>query len=73
MLSNRDITLACKGKYRPYFFGGGGKGRGDAREKELMRFVRLNQIDTYNYGMGSVDIADELRVFCLLSSRSLDK
>ena len=26
--------------------------------KEIMRFLRLNQIDTYNYGMGSVDIAD---------------
>ena len=31
--------------------------------KEIMRFLRLNQIDTYNYGMGSVDIADQLRVF----------
>ena len=29
-----------------------------------MQFLRLNQIDTYNYGMGSVDIADQLRVFC---------
>ena len=26
-----------------------------------MRFLRLNQIDTYNHEMGNVDIADQLR------------
>ena len=28
------------------------------KRKEIMRFLRLNQIDTYNYGMGCVDISD---------------
>ena len=45
----------------------------ETKRKELIQFLQLNQIDTYNYGMGSVDIADQLRVFYLLSSGSLDK
>ena len=32
-------------------------------KKEIMKFLRLNEIDTYNYDIGSVDIADQLRVF----------
>ena len=30
----------------------------ETKRKELMQFLWLNQIATYNYGMGSVDIAD---------------
>ena len=33
------------------------------QRKEKMEFLRLNQIDEYNYGMGGVDVADQLRVF----------
>ena len=32
------------------------------RKTETMRFLHLNQIDTYNYGIGNVDIADQLRL-----------
>jgi preprotein translocase subunit SecY len=45
----------------------------DAYNKERKRmeplwfFLRLNQIDTYNYGMGSVDVANQLRVFYRLN------
>ena len=35
----------------------------ETKGKEIMRFLQLNQIDMYNYCMGSVDIADQLRVF----------
>ena len=35
----------------------------EINRKKIMRFLQLNQIDMYNYGMGSVDIADQLRVF----------
>ena len=35
----------------------------DTKRVELMQFLWLNQIDTYNYGMGNVDIADQLRGF----------
>ena len=35
----------------------------ETQQTEKMEFLRLNQIDTYNYGMGGVDIADQLRVF----------
>ena len=45
----------------------------EINRKKIMRFLQLNQIDMYNYGMGSVDIADQLRVFYLLLSGSLDK
>ena len=45
----------------------------EINRKKIMRFLQLNHIDTYNYGMGSVDIADQLRVFYLLLSGSLDK
>ena len=30
---------------------------------EQLRFLRLNQIDIYNFDMGNVDIADQLRAF----------
>ena len=30
---------------------------------ETMRFLQLNQINRYNYDMGNVDIADQLRAF----------
>eukprot|EP00536_Pseudo-nitzschia_multiseries_P014798 jgi/Psemu1/40172/gm1.40172_g len=30
-------------------------------KKEKMKFLQLNQLDTYNNGMGGVDIADQLR------------
>ena len=33
----------------------------DTKQVELMRFLQLNQIDTYNFGMGNVDIVDQLR------------
>ena len=33
----------------------------DMKQVELMQFLQLNQIDTYNFGMGNVDIADQLR------------
>ena len=32
-------------------------------QTEKMEFLRLNKIDTYNYGMSDFDIADQLRVF----------
>ena len=35
----------------------------DAKWIELMRFLQFNQIDTYNFGMRNVDIADQLRGF----------
>ena len=35
----------------------------ETHRKEPLRFLQLNQIDTYNHGMGDVDIADQLRVF----------
>ena len=33
----------------------------DTDEVEAMQFLRLNQIDKYNNGMGDVDVADQLR------------
>ena len=33
----------------------------DSNEVETVRFLRLNQINDYNNGMGDVDIADQLR------------
>ena len=33
----------------------------DANEVEALQFLRLNQIDIYNHGMGDADIADQLR------------
>ena len=33
----------------------------DTQRTEMMRFLRLNQIDTYNHGMNDVDAADQLR------------
>ena len=35
----------------------------DTKRVELIQFLQLNQIDTYNFGMGNVDIADQLRGF----------
>ena len=37
----------------------------DTKWKEIMRFLQLNQIDTYNYSMSmsNIDVADQLRVF----------
>ena len=34
----------------------------DTGRTETMRFLRLNRIDTYNYEMGNVDIADQLQL-----------
>ena len=33
----------------------------DTNQLETMEFLRLNQIDAYNHGMGDVDLADQLR------------
>ena len=35
----------------------------ETQQTEKMEFLCLNQINTYNYGMGDVNIADQLRVF----------
>ena len=38
----------------------------DTNRVEALIFFRLNRIDTYNHGMGNVDLADQLRgVYCL--------
>ena len=33
----------------------------DTGKVEALKFLRLNQIDKYNNGMGDVDVADQLR------------
>jgi hypothetical protein len=33
----------------------------DTGKTEIMRFLRLNYINDYNYGMGHVDVSDQLR------------
>ena len=33
----------------------------DTHVTETLKFLRLNQIDTYNNTMGDVDLADQLR------------
>ena len=32
----------------------------DTNQVETMEFLRLNQIDAYNHGMGDVNLADQL-------------